>query len=248
MPLKEKKNPNFRDNHRKGKTYEELFGVEKSNQMKEKKKNSFSGKDNPNFGKVSHRKGKTMIDEYGEKKALEISEKISESGIGRIPYSKGKTFEEIFGEEKAKELKRINSERQKENTQRCGKTYEEYYGIEKAKRIKRNQRISTIRRIMKNISNGGQIQPRYNPSGCNYFNKLMEQTNTFIHHAENGGEYNIEELGYWVDGYDKENNIVYEFDEKRHFNSDGTLKDKDIQRQKEITNLLKCEFIRIKYF
>ena len=75
----------------------------------------------------------------------------------------------------------------------------------------------------------------------------MEQTGTHIQHAENGGEYHIKELGYWVDGYDTENNIIYEYDEKRHFNHDGTLCDKDIQRQKEIEeHHPECEFIRIK--
>ena len=39
-----------------------------------------------------------------------------------------------------------------------------------------------------------------------------------LRHAMNGGEYYIKELGYWVDGYDKENNIIYEFDEHQHFN------------------------------
>jgi len=53
-------------------------------------------------------------------------------------------------------------------------------------------------------------------------------------------------LGFWVDGYDKENNIVYEFDESHHFNSEGKLKKKDIQRQKLITEHLNCRFIRIK--
>jgi len=75
----------------------------------------------------------------------------------------------------------------------------------------------------------------------------MEQTGTHIQHAENGGEYHIKELGYWVDGYDKENNIIYEYDEKHHFNYDGTLRYKDIQRQKEIEeHFPECKFIRIK--
>jgi hypothetical protein len=48
-----------------------------------------------------------------------------------------------------------------------------------------------------------------------------------------------------LDGYDKVNNIVYEFDEKYHFKK-GILSPKDITRQMEIENLLKCNFIRIK--
>jgi len=60
----------------------------------------------------------------------------------------------------------------------------------------------------------------------------------------NGGEFYIKELGYWLDGYDKENNVVYEFDEKYHDNQ--KQKQKDMVRQQDIINHLKCKFIRIK--
>ena len=113
---------------------------------------------------------------------------------------------------------------------------------------KRKQRLSAIERITKNLLNGGQMVPHYNKSGCDLFNNIMESTETFIQHAENGGEFYIKEIGRWVDGYDKENNIVYEFDEKRHFNPDGSLKEKDILRENEIKNFLNCKFIRIKSF
>ncbi|MFW6219773.1 MAG: hypothetical protein ACOC1O_01620 [bacterium] len=66
-------------------------------------------------------------------------------------------------------------------------------------------------------------------------------------HAENGGEYYIEHLGYFVDGYDIDNNVVIEYDEKYHFDINGNLKDKDKLRQKEIIEYLKCKFIRINY-
>ena len=44
----------------------------------------------------------------------------------------------------------------------------------------------------------------------------------------------------------KKNNIVYEYDEAKHYNTNGSLKEKDVRRQKEITELLNCKFIRIK--
>ena len=69
---------------------------------------------------------------------------------------------------------------------------------------------------------------------------------TFMH-AENGGEYFIKELGYFVDAYDPINNVVLEVDERHHFDNKGKLKEKDIIRQKEITKILGCKFIRIKY-
>ena len=40
------------------------------------------------------------------------------------------------------------------------------------------------------------------------------------------------------------NNIVIEYDEKLHYNKDGSLKEKDIIRQNEIINELKCRFFR----
>jgi len=118
-------------------------------------------------------------------------------------------------------------------------------GRKLSEETKRRLRISSIKRIERNLKNNGQLVPNYNPTACKYFNSLMEQTGTFIQHAENGGEFYIKEFGYWVDGYDKENNIVYEYDEKDHFIS-GELKERDKQRQKEIEDFLVCKFIRIK--
>lgn len=74
----------------------------------------------------------------------------------------------------------------------------------------------------------------------------MLENNTFIQHALNGGEYHVKELGYWVDGYDRENNIVYEWDEKHHYDVYGNLLERDLNRQKEIEDYLKCRVIRIK--
>jgi hypothetical protein len=50
--------------------------------------------------------------------------------------------------------------------------------------------------------------------------------------------------GYFVDGYDKKNNVVYEIDEKYHEKIKTLERDK--KRQQNIINKLNCEFIRIK--
>ena len=42
-------------------------------------------------------------------------------------------------------------------------------------------------------------------------------------------------------------NVVIEYDEKHHFNVNGTLKEKDIRRQLEIEKFLNCEFVRVKW-
>ena len=127
-----------------------------------------------------------------------------------------------------------------------GKTYEEMYSVDKGSEIKLKQRLSLIKIITSRV---GQMFPGYNPKGCQLFEQTMKASGSFIQHAENGGEYHIKELGYWVDGYDEKNNIVYEYDEKYH----ETQIEKDKQRQKEIIDYLNsighvklCQFIRIK--
>jgi len=107
------------------------------------------------------------------------------------------------------------------------------------------KRLKRIEEISINKFDGYQTIPSFNRKACHLFDNIMKEQNIYIQHAMNGGEYYIKELGYWLDGYDKENNIVYEFDERQHFTY-GKLKQKDIDRQEEIENFLKCKFIRIK--
>jgi len=108
--------------------------------------------------------------------------------------------------------------------------------------------IGRRKRRLKHISesklNGAQLFPSFNKEACKLFDKISEEKNTYIQHAMNGGEFHIKELDYWVDGYDEENNIVYEYDEKHHSYEKQQKKDKI--RQKEITKLLNCKFVRIK--
>ena len=113
--------------------------------------------------------------------------------------------------------------------------------------VRKKLRLKTIEKLESNLElYGKKIIPFFNNKGCEYFNQLMLENNTFIQHALNGGEYHIKELGYWVDGYDKKNNIVYEWDEKYHYDVYGNLLERDLNRQKEIEDYLKCRVIRIK--
>jgi len=84
----------------------------------------------------------------------------------------------------------------------------------------------------------------YSKKACEYINKLNEQNNWNLQHAENGGEVLC--LGYWLDGYDKDLNIVFEYDEPAHYidKENNILRDYDIKRQQRIINKLNCEFWR----
>lgn len=116
-----------------------------------------------------------------------------------------------------------------------------FSGKHHSEESKQKIRESTIKYIK---SCKGDCKPRYNKKACEYINKLNKQNNWNLQHAENGGEYSI--CGYFVDGYDKDLNIVFEYDEAVHyFNKENNiLKNKDIQRQNNIIKELNCEFWR----
>lgn len=108
-----------------------------------------------------------------------------------------------------------------------------------------NARLKVRLSIIKKLNElHGQVKPFYNKSGCQFFNKLNVENGWNLQHAENGGEHYIKELGYWTDAYDKQRNIVVEYDERKHYEVNGELKGKDIHRMQEIVNLLNCSFYR----
>lgn len=80
----------------------------------------------------------------------------------------------------------------------------------------------------------------YNPVACNYFDELNKQNEWNLQHALNGGE--IQVIGYLLDAYDKEKNIVVEYDEPVH--EKPSIKQKDIIRQQRILEHLNCKFYR----
>ncbi len=92
----------------------------------------------------------------------------------------------------------------------------------------------------------GQVIPRYNKDSIALIEEYGREHGYSFMHAENGGEYFIKELGCFLDGYDPIRNIAIEIDEKRHF-VNGSLLPKDVERQRQIEELLGCTFIRIKY-
>ena len=204
-----------------------LKGRHLTKETKEKISKSNKGK------KFSERtKEKISKSKKGKKFSEEHKNNLSKSHIGKSSGMKGKNHSEKTKEKLSKNHPDFSGRNNP------------MYGKNHSKKTKRNMRLSAI----KNIENRcGQTLPNYNPEGCKIIKEYGKQHGYNFQHAENGGEFHIKELGYWVDGYDKEKNVVIEIDESFHYNSDGTLKERDVQRQKEIENFLKCKFIRIKY-
>jgi len=106
----------------------------------------------------------------------------------------------------------------------------------------RRMRKSAIKRIERNVFNGGQMMPGYNPEACKLIEQYGKENGYNFQHAENGGEYHIKELGYFVDGYDKEKNVVIEYYEPFH----KKQVERDERRKQEIIDHLGCKFIEIK--
>lgn len=94
----------------------------------------------------------------------------------------------------------------------------------------------------------GGTHPFYNKDACKYFDELNSKNGWNLQHAENGGEHYLKDLGYWPDAYDKNRNIIVEYDERRHYKMSGELRDKDIRRMNEIINHLNCDFYRYNEF
>ena len=92
------------------------------------------------------------------------------------------------------------------------------------------------------LINNGFIFPVFNRKACEYLDNLGKEKGWNLQHALNGGEYYIEALGYWVDGYDKKRNIVVEYDDPFHNKPLRMLKDEN--RMKEIKRYLQCQFYR----
>lgn len=88
--------------------------------------------------------------------------------------------------------------------------------------------------------------PMYNLGSIVIIETFAKKHGWKMQHAEKGGEFCVQKLGYWIDAYDSENNIALEIDEPAHF-SRCTLSARDIKRQEAIEKELGCKFYRIYY-
>lgn len=218
---------------------EERDGVERVNEMKQKLSKSMTGDKNPFYGK--HHTNET-------KETIKEKNKISVKKLWENEEYRNKVINGMLNSDKLKESRK-SLEYRKKLSEILLNSYE-FYASHHNEEFSKKRRKLTCEQILKCRELDGKYGlfiPNYNIKACKYFDKLMEEKNIHIQHALNGGEYCIRELGYFVDGYDKANNTVYEFDEQYHFKPNGELRDCDKIRQKEITDFLKCKFIRIRY-
>ena len=102
-----------------------------------------------------------------------------------------------------------------------------FYNKKHTELSKEKMRVATLKQKSKLY--GGIT---YNPISCVFINDLNKTFGWNLRHALNEREEWI--AGYSLDGYDKENNIVFEYDEPYH--NKPKQKKKDLVRQQNIIN------------
>jgi len=151
---------------------------------------------------------------FGTHPSKETLKKQSNSHKGKTGYWKGKHLKDSAKEK----LSLINKGKHPTELTR-----------EKIRIVRLNQ--------IKKLGGG----PTYNKNACDFIDRFNNNSNYNFQHALNGGEQMI--AGYYVDGYDKERNVIFEYDEPHH--SWDYKKKKDIIRQQRIIDKIKPQiFIR----
>jgi len=115
--------------------------------------------------------------------------------------------------------------------------YNHWFGRKHTNSSKQKMRIVASNRMVEN-----KWHPSFNIEACTIIDNYGKKYGYNFQHALNGGEYFIEELGYWVDGYDINKNVVIEYYETAH----KYYTDKDDIRIQNIINHLNCKVIIIK--
>lgn len=175
----------------------------------------------------------------GKHHSEETKKKMSVAQLGRLnTWSKGKCLSEETKKKISNSLRKVLAS--EEAKMKISKSYVGMTGKHHSDETKRKLRISVINRMMKK----GIGRANYNPAACHQIDIYGKKHGYNFQHALNGGEYHIKELGYFVDGYDKNNNIVVEYYEKWH-NKIKKMAD-DEKRKQEIINYLGCKFIELK--
>lgn len=208
------------------------------------------GENNPRYGKSNY---DIWLEKYGKEKADKMKKEkdAKKKRVGSDNGMYGISVYDIWVKKYGREEADI---REKERCSKIHKNHSYYWSGKqrigmsgensptKRPEVRKKMRFSSL----KNIENrAGQVIPNYNPSSIPILQEVAEKMNiTDMRHAESpGGEFYLEELKYWADGYSKKTNTWFEYMEKAHKRQTK----KDERRKQEIIEFLGCKFIEIWY-
>ncbi len=229
------------------KTYEQIYGIKKARKLKNKLsmvhigfKHSKESKHKISINNSRYFLGKHLSDQHREN--LKKNSGIHGTNFYDIWVKKhGVKIADIKMKKRSDKLSKSQQGVPKKKTS-IDKMIKTKTGKPLSNIAKRNIRLGAIKRIEKDKFNGIQMMPGYNKNACKIIDEYSKKNGYSFQHAMNGGEFHIKELGYWVDGYDKDKNVVIEYYEKRHIKTTT----RDEFRKQEIINHLGCKFIEIK--
>lgn len=193
---------------------------------------NMSGENNPFYGKTHDEETRKQISEKNSERTWEEmfdeeTLKKQREHIKNLKYWEGKNRKDFSkkysGENHWHKGRNISQEWGEKISDGVEKSYEKIDGL-------REQRIEQISEF------GG---PAYNPEACKLIEEYGKKHGYDFQHAENGGEVYID--GYFVDGYDEEQNVVIEYYEKWH----KRQREEDRKRKKEIIEATNCSFIEV---
>ena len=111
-------------------------------------------------------------------------------------------------------------------------------GSKRSTETRNKQRISAIKRLQRyQLYN----KPNFNPCACYFIDNLNYSLGLNFQHALNGGEVWLS--GFYPDGYDREKNIIFEYDEPWH-KSEKSKKHDAWKETRIIENIHPKMFIR----
>jgi hypothetical protein len=210
---------------------EEIFYMKNPERDRAEKRNT-NCKSCANTGRIFSNEHKKNIGKSnkGKIRSEETRKNISKTLKGREPWNKGLT------KETNDIVKKHGESRKGQVPWNKGLTKYEDPRLKHSEETRKNMRLAALKR-------NGVTFPNYNSVACGIINNYNKKYGFNFQHAENGGEVCID--GYWPDGVDEKRKIIIEVDEKHHFDVNGKLRQKDIQRQGYLEDL-GYKFIRIK--
>lgn len=221
-------------------SFEEIHGKERASELRERYSRERSGKNNPFYGKahtsesLQKMKGRTVSEE-GRRNMTGPRPSISGENNPMYGVRLTGSLNPMYGKTHTPE----SIEKMKRNRTILRGEHSPHYGNSPSDETRRKMRVSAINRMTTEF---GTVMPSFNPTACQLIDEYGNEHGFNFQHAMNGGEFHITDLGYFVDGYDEEKNVVIEYYEMAH----KRTKKRDARRKKEIVEHLGCEFIELK--
>ena len=212
------------------------FSADQKIEMSEKN----SGTGNPFYGKKHTAEVKKLL---GAPKSPDHIKKIADANRGRKVSDETKIKISIGCKGKKKSVEtRIRMSIANKGKERMRTRL----GIPCTDEHRRKIRVGHINRRI-SLFGENNCGPNVGRAEVQYFTQMEKEKNwNGIFHGKNetGRQYHIKHLGYFVDYYEPTHNIVVEYDETAHYDKNWKLHAKDVNRQTEIKNYLKCKFFR----